>query len=159
MITTFLIFLAAGATWRFFDGAGLPRITWLRNLAGAALCILAAQTAFGDLGLAIWIGVWISVGFIQGFDDWNSWKNMAGHFVVPTVAAMGPPLFLMLPWYVALGYVLVASMAGLSYPVLIALDERWSLPTWKLIDGAEAYARVVSAGMLIGGLSVLTQVS
>jgi hypothetical protein len=159
MITFFSGFAVLGAAWRFFDGAGLPRITWLRNLAGWAICMLAAMTAFSDIPLSIWAGSWIALGFIQGFDDWNRWGNMAGHFVITALAAMGPALFLGLPWWIAFGYVGIASLAGLSYPLLIALDRRWSLPTWRLIDGPEAYARVTSAGLLIGSLSILTKLS
>lgn len=148
------LFLLAGAAWRFWDGLGKKdarAVTGVRAVVGVAVALAAAWWSQGLDLVVLWLGGWAALNLIVGHTSWMDWKWQALRFSMVaalTVYPLGPSAA---GW----GYIAACAVAGLSYPLLFWLNERWPLPRWWLFDGPEAYARLPLGAAVIGGLSFL----
>lgn len=148
-MTLAILFIVAGAIWRFIDGQSRDSTgiaTGLRN----AVTILLAVTAALAGGLhwwSLWAGGWAAASIIIGETRWERATWQAIRFGGLAAVAVLPIGIAGLP------YVLACALAGASYTALGQVDDH--LPRWRWLTGFEAYARFILGAAVIGGLAAL----
>ncbi|MBC7907036.1 MAG: hypothetical protein H7Y60_09865 [Rhodospirillaceae bacterium] len=147
-ILLILLLTLAGAVWRFIDGMSVETTgiaTGLRNLVTIALAVTAAW--IGGMGWwSPWAGGIAAASLMIGCTNWSNPTWQAIRFGGPAALAVLPLGMAGLPAIIA------ATMGGLSYPALMRLN--LALPRFWLVDGWEAYARLVLGAGVIGGLAL-----
>lgn len=131
-----------GAGWRLIDGS-----SW--NIRGWNVLLLPLLTYnCYHLGLVgIWVGLFTAINILMGQTKWEDFSWMPLRYSgIAAIAVF--PLGSMSWWYI-----LACAIVGLLYPLLMKFGTK--LPTWKLFDGPEAYARTIAGGVIIGLLTYL----
>lgn len=160
-----ILFGAATAVWRWYDGAeGYQR--WPKsNLYGLGLCLLAGSWA-SELRLENWpivipmiTAVWLMIRGMPGWEYWMPNRNSQGKkrsgmllgFALPTLISGGAYAALTGDWHLAIPY----SISGLLLASVYVLgtdqeDNICPLPIFP----AEQWGRL-SYGFIVAGLAAL----
>ena len=142
-------FIAAGI-WRLIEGSDLkgdvPAIAFHLSLA-MILGGIYAQDPSWQLAVAC-IGAAVNINL--GQTAWKDWGWMPLRY-------SGVAALFCLPYGLdAVPYVAACIGCGVLCPTLFWVEDKLvAMPRWKLLDGPEAYARIVAGATIIGGLTLL----
>lgn len=138
---------AVGGLWRLTDG-GWHRLPYGSSILGLLLCLGVGYLAAGLLGLLPAVIAWR--GLTQGYEEWNSVKEMVkrGIWIGPAAVAaaalpsqLGCPLVYDGQWYAGL-YLLIPLVANAVQPFI---RHRMDNKPIEFMEGA----------LVIGGLALL----
>lgn len=143
-ISIIIVLLLTGGIVRFVEGSKDETIPHLILQIALFLVPFGEMLYFThDPGISFSVAFWSSMCLIIGHTDWKDFEWQFTRFALFGFAAMfgfGPGGILC---------VVMFALAGLMYPILFWIDEHvFKIPTWKFIDGPEAYARFF-AGVVV----------
>lgn len=149
------VLIVIGAAIRWFDGSpgNIGKLHVPNGIRVAGMLATSLASAWCVTGMT-WEGAWVglvgALALIVGNTDWKDFSWQGTRFGLFGLAAIAPLDAFATYWPVAAMF----AAAGMVYPVLFWLDDRWTLPRIGLFDGPEAYARIPAGAICLGWGSV-----